>query len=141
MSKLGKVVYTYGVFDLFHVGHLKLLREARALGGYLIVGVFSDEVAASFKRAPIIPFAQRMAIVEALFDVNEVIGQHDYSPNKNIELLKPQILAKAPGAGWDIDNDKQPGQEAIEAIGGKAILLDYHAGVSTSGIIERIKAL
>lgn len=135
------LVYTYGVFDLFHVGHLKLLREARALGSGIVVGVYTDDVAKAFKRKPVIPFEQRMEIVESIFEVDEVMAQREFNPDHNIEAIKADILAKGPGAGWEPEADKVPGQVTIELRGGRVVRLPYHAGVSTSAIIERIKRL
>lgn len=134
------VVYTYGVFDLFHVGHLKLLREARALGGYLIVGVYTDAAAAQFKRPPIIPFEQRIELVRSIFEVNEAVQQYDFSPDKNLREIKPNILAKGPGAGWD-EEGIVPGQQTMEELGGKVVRLPYHDGQSTSDIIHKIKKI
>lgn len=134
-------VYTYGAFDLLHVGHLELLQEARDLGGYLIVGVFTDEVVAGFKRTPIIPLDQRVKMLRELFIVNEVVVQKQYDPTETLKIIRPGILAKGPGAGWAVENDKQPGQEFMDEIGGRTQYLDYHEGQSTSAIIEKIKGL
>jgi len=66
-------VYTSGVFDLFHVGHLSVLKKAKAFGDYLIVGVHSDEDVESYKRSPIIPCEQRCEIIRNISCVDEVI--------------------------------------------------------------------
>ena len=66
-------VYTTGVFDLFHVGHLEALQKAKALGDYLLVGVLTDEDAASYKRIPVIPYEQRCRILASIDSVDEVI--------------------------------------------------------------------
>ncbi len=66
-------VYTTGVFDLFHVGHLRALRKAKSLGDYLLVGVHNDLVTSNYKRCPVIPYEQRIAIVSAIDCVDEVI--------------------------------------------------------------------
>ena len=66
-------VYTSGVFDLFHAGHLQALTRAKSLGDELIVGVLSDEDAASYKRVPIIPYGERYAIIESLHCVDVVM--------------------------------------------------------------------
>lgn len=74
-----KVGYTAGVFDLFHVGHLNLLRRARLECDYLIVGVTTDELSAQSKgKAPVIPFAERLSIIEALRWVDSVVPQVSY---------------------------------------------------------------
>lgn len=71
-----KVGYTTGVFDLFHIGHLNLLRNAKALCEYLIVGVSTDEVVLSYKhKMPVIPYEERAAIVEAIKYVDKVVPQ------------------------------------------------------------------
>lgn len=134
-----KVVYTYGVFDLFHSGHVQLLKKAKALGDRLIVGVFTDEVAEGFKRSPVIPFEHRVTVLEALAFVDQVVEQDELHPDKNILLLKPHILAKGPGAGWGEEDGKIPGAAAMESIGGTIIKLPYHHGISTSEIIEKLK--
>src|SRR3989344_5626696 len=112
-------VYTYGVFDLFHSGHIELLKEAKKLGDYLIVGLFTDEVAKGFKREPVIPLQHRKKMLEHCIFVDKVVEQSELQPDKNIMRLKPHILAKGPGAGWEEDNDKIPGEKAILSAGGK----------------------
>lgn len=134
-----KIVYTYGVFDLFHSGHVQLLKEAKALGDRLIVGIFTDEVAEGFKRRPVVPYEDRRTVVEALAFVDEVVMQDELRPDKNILLLKPHILAKGPGAGWDEREGKAPGTDAMESLGGQVIKLPYHHGISTSQIIEKLQ--
>ncbi len=131
------VVYTYGVFDLFHRGHVELLKEAKALGDELVVGVFTDEVAASFKRPPVVSFADRKHMVEHCIFVDRTVVQDELSPEKNIRAIQPQILAKGPGAGWE-EGKIAPGQAAVEALGGKAVLLPYHDGISTSALIKKV---
>lgn len=126
-------VYTYGVFDLFHVGHSRLLNEAKSLGDYLIVGVFTDEVAESFKRKPIIPFKERMEIVGNHKAVDQVVIQDEFSPLMNLAIYQPDILCKAEGAGWTATEHPDFFQWNH-----KAVVLPYHEGVSTSEIIKRI---
>lgn len=124
-----KKVYTFGVFDLLHVGHIRLLEEAKALGDYLIVGVMPDDVASSFKRDPMIPLEQRMEMLKALKCVDEVVIQSSPNPLVASSIPEFDIIAKGPGANWE--NLYQG------FVGG--VLLDYHEGVSTSDIINKIK--
>ena len=131
------VVYTYGVFDLFHVGHLRLLEEAKGLGDKLIVGVFTDKVAEGFKRLPIVPEDQRTEILKNLKCVDEVVMQDELQPDKNLLALRPDVLAKGPGAGWEY-GQTLPGSITMDSIGGKVILLNYHGFTSTSEIIDKI---
>ncbi|OHA64812.1 MAG: hypothetical protein A2843_00755 [Candidatus Wildermuthbacteria bacterium RIFCSPHIGHO2_01_FULL_48_27b] len=132
------VVYTYGVFDLLHVGHVQLLREAKALGDKLIVGVFTDAVAEGFKRRPIIVQEQRVEMLSALGFVDEVISQDELPPDTNLRKYKPNILAKGPGANWE-EGKTPPGAEVMAELGGKVIFLKYHDGISTSQIIKKCK--
>lgn len=131
------VVYTYGVFDLLHIGHLRLLEEAKGLGDKLVVGIFTDDVATSFKRLPIVPEDQRAEMIRNLKCVDEVVMQDELQPDKNLLRLKPDVLAKGPGAGWEY-GQVLPGSETMARIGGKVILLNYHGFVSTSAIIDKI---
>lgn len=133
-----KIVYTYGVFDLFHRGHVELLKEAKALGDELIVGVFTDEVAESFKRKPVIGFEDRLHMVAHCKFVDRVVVQKELQPDRNLEEIKPHILAKGPGAGWGKEQEL-PGKATMHKLGGSIILLDYHEGISTSDIINRIE--
>lgn len=137
-AKNKKVVYTYGVFDLFHSGHLDLLKEAKELGDILIVGLFTDEVAESFKRKPVISLSHRIKVLENIKYVDKVIIQDELHPDKNILSLRPHILAKGPGAGWE-DGKDAPGKVSTEKVGGKIVMLNYHHGISTSEIIKKIK--
>lgn len=122
--------YTYGVFDLFHVGHVRILQRAKGLCDYLVVGVFTDDVAAGFKRKPIIPLAERVEILKSIKFVDKVVPQDAFSPEENIKDFKIDVVCKASGAGWEKDNyPKFPGT--------KSIFLPYREGVSTTNIIKR----
>ena len=130
---MSKIIYTYGVFDLFHVGHLRVLQQARSLGSILVVGIFTDKVAESFKRKPIIPERERREIIKSIYCVDEVVYQDEFSPQKNIDLIKPTIVAKASGADWEEDNIPQ-------FKGAESILLKYTEDVSTSRILKDVNA-
>lgn len=123
------LVYTYGVFDLLHAGHIRSIKKAKSLGDKLIVGVFTDKVAESFKRKPIIPEEQRKEMLESLKDVDMVIYQCELSPETNIKYIEADIVAKGPGAGFeDMDLPNK-------------VLLDYNDINSTTKIIEKIRCL
>jgi len=132
------VVYTYGVYDLFHRGHLELLTDAKKLGDYLIVGIFSDDIAESFKRKPIITLQDRLEIIRHCKIVDDVVVQYELHPGKNLKKYKPHILAKGPGAGWS-EKGKIPGEDMAQKLNIKIIRLNYHSGISTSEIIKKIK--
>lgn len=86
MKKIG---YTTGVFDLFHIGHLNVLKRAKLECDYLIVGVTSDELSFSAKnKMPVIPFQERMEIVEAIKFVDEVVPQMNYDKMEAWNNLK-----------------------------------------------------
>jgi len=130
-----KTVYTYGAFDLFHPGHLRLLQNAKSYGHKLIVGVVGDEAIKKLKGndRPIQPLADRMDIVANLKCVDEVIVQDTYDPITNLESINPDVLVK--GDDWDFI----PGEKWIEKEGRKLIKPPYNAGWSTSGTIKKIR--
>ena len=124
------IVYTYGVFDLFHYGHLRMLKQASKLGDFLIVGVFTDKVAAGFKRKPIINQRHRKLLIEELNLADKVVYQDDFSPLKNLRKYRAEVVAKGEGAGWsDTHIPEFPNCETV--------YLKYTAGISTSDIIKK----
>ncbi|MEK7585330.1 MAG: adenylyltransferase/cytidyltransferase family protein [Patescibacteria group bacterium] len=135
-----KTVYTYGVFDLFHAGHVALLKEARALGDKLIVGLFTDEVAESFKRRPVIDLENRKQVLQSCRFVDEVVVQEKKEPDETLLKLQPDILAKGPGAGWGEGSTTIPGAATMKQLGKEVVALSYHPGISTSEIIKKIKS-
>jgi len=130
------VVYTYVVADLLHIGHLRCLQQAKALGDYLIVGVLTDEATAAYKRAPTIPFEERMELVSSVRCVDKVIKQDSLDPTENIMLLHPDIVTHSHG-----ENEEFPGADVealMKKLGGKAVRTNYYPGTSTTAIINRI---
>lgn len=124
---MSKIVYTYGVFDLFHYGHLIALKNAKKLGDRLIIGVFTDRIAESFKRKPILGERDRFKLIQEL-EIGEVVYQDTFLPS-----IKADIIAKAEGAGWSKESIPQfPNTESV--------LLPYTGGISTSEIIKKIYA-
>lgn len=95
-----KKVLTYGTFDLFHIGHLNLLKRAKALGDYLIVAVSSDEFNAIKGKKCAIPDYERMAIVEAIKYVDEVIPEHNWD-QKIEDVKKYDIDVFVMGSDWE----------------------------------------
>lgn len=130
------VVYTYVVGDLFHIGHLKCLQQAKALGDSLIVGVLTDEAVATYKRTPIIPFEERIEIVRNIKCVDFAVMQDDLDPTetlKRIALLQPDIIVH--GDDW---GENFPGAEYMRSIGKQAIRTKYYPHQSTTKIVEGI---
>lgn len=130
------MVYTYVVGDLLHRGHRQALRQAKALGDYLVVGVLTDEAVATYKRAPIIPLDERFEGIEELPYVDEAVVQDSLDPIENLEKFKPDILAH--GDDWD---EHFPGADYMRSIGKRAIRTRYYPFQSTTKIIEKIQRL
>jgi rfaE bifunctional protein nucleotidyltransferase chain/domain len=131
------VVFTNGVFDLLHVGHLRYLQQARALGDALIVGLNSDRSVRANKgpARPVIPEAERAEILAALACVDGVVVFDHETPHQLIAALQPDVLVK--GADWA--EDAIVGRDIVEARGGRVVRVPLEAGHSTSAIIEKIK--
>ena len=131
------VVFTNGVFDILHPGHLRYLQQARALGDALIVGLNAD---ASVRRnkgpeRPINPEAERAELLEALECVDAVVVFDEDTPAAIIAAVQPDILVK--GADWAAD--AIVGRETVEARGGRVVRIPIEQGYSTTAIIERIR--
>jgi rfaE bifunctional protein nucleotidyltransferase chain/domain len=132
-----KLVFTNGVFDLLHVGHVRYLAEARALGDALVVAVNSDRTVRDLKGAgrPLMNHDERAEILAALRAVSYVTIFDDISPRSLIAELLPDVLVK----GGDYALDEIHGREEVEAAGGRVVSLPFVAGVSSSTIIGRMK--
>jgi len=131
------VVFTNGVFDLLHVGHLRYLQQARALGDALIVGVNSDRSVRTNKGQgrPITPEAERAEILSALACVDGVVVFDEDTPHDIITALQPDVLVK--GADWAAD--AIVGRDVVEARGGRVVRVPIEAGHSTSALVEKIR--
>jgi D-beta-D-heptose 7-phosphate kinase/D-beta-D-heptose 1-phosphate adenosyltransferase len=140
LRSIGKrLVFTNGVFDLIHVGHIRYLTEARALGDCLVVAVNSDRSVRQLKgeSRPIFSENERAEIVAALRMVDYVTIFDDVSPRTLIATLLPDVLVK----GGDYGLDEIHGREEVEAAGGTVISLPFVDGTSTTSIIEKMKAV
>ncbi len=131
------VVFTNGVFDLLHPGHVRYLRHARALGDALIVGLNSDASVRSNKGAdrPITPAAERAELLAALDCVDGVVVFDAATPAALIAALEPDVLVK--GADWA--EDAIVGRDIVERRGGKVVRVPVERGYSTTAILARIK--
>ena len=132
-----RLVFTNGVFDLLHVGHVRYLAHARALGDALVVAINSDRTVRELKGPdrPIFDQAERAEILAALRHVDYVTIFDDVSPRSLIAKLLPNVLVK----GGDYQLDQIHGREEVEAAGGTVISLPFVEGASTTSLIERIK--
>jgi D-beta-D-heptose 7-phosphate kinase/D-beta-D-heptose 1-phosphate adenosyltransferase len=131
-----RLVFTNGVFDLLHVGHVRYLTQARALGDALVVAINSDRAVRELKGAdrPVFEEAERAEILAALRVVDYVVVFDDISPRSLIAELLPDVLVK----GGDYDLDQIHGREEVEAAGGKVISLPFVEGSSTTALIQKI---
>jgi D-glycero-beta-D-manno-heptose 1-phosphate adenylyltransferase len=132
-----KLVFTNGVFDLLHVGHLRYLEQARALGDALIVAINSDRCVRELKGddRPINSELERAEVLAALRQVDYVTIFDALSPRELITELLPDVLVK----GGDYQLHEIHGREEVEAAGGRVVSLPFVTGSSTSSIIERMK--
>jgi len=132
-----KLVFTNGVFDILHVGHVRYLEEARALGDALVVAINSDGSARELKGAdrPLMNQNERAEILAALRATSYVVIFDEVSPRSLIAQLLPDVLVK----GGDYALDEIHGREEVETAGGRVVSLPFVEGVSTSVIIERMK--
>ena len=131
------IVFTNGVFDLLHVGHLRYLQQARALGDALIVGLNSDRSVRVVKGGgrPITPEGERAEILAALACVDGVVVFDEPTPHDLIAALQPDVLVK--GADWA--ENAIVGRDVVEARGGRVVRVPIEAGHSTSALIEKIQ--
>jgi D-glycero-beta-D-manno-heptose 1-phosphate adenylyltransferase len=138
LRRAGKtVVFTNGVFDLLHPGHVRYLQHARSLGDALIVGVNSDRSVRANKgpTRPITPEAERAEILAALACVDAVAIFDAETPAEIIKRIQPDVLVK--GADWAAD--AIVGRDTVEARGGRVVRVNIEQGWSTTSIIERIR--
>jgi D-glycero-beta-D-manno-heptose 1-phosphate adenylyltransferase len=132
------VVFTNGVYDLLHPGHIRYLQAARALGDALIVGVNSDRSVRANKGPgrPVNPEGERAEVIAALACIDAAIVFDEDTPHQIITRLQPDILVK--GADWA--EDAIVGREVVEARGGRVVRMPVEQGFSTTGLIERVRA-
>ena len=132
-----RLVFTNGVFDLLHVGHVRYLAHARELGDALVVAINSDRTVRELKGPdrPVFDENERAEILAALRHVDYVVIFDDISPRSLITRLLPDVLVK----GGDYQIDEIHGREEVEAAGGKVIPLPFVTGASTTSLLERMK--
>ncbi|SRR6266496_476730 len=131
------VVFTNGVFDILHPGHVRYLQDARNEGDALIVGLNSDRSVKAIKgpSRPINSEAERAELLAALGCVDAVIVFDEDDPHGLIDRLRPDVLVK--GADWLADHII--GRETVEAGGGRVVRIPLAQGYSTSDIIRKIR--
>ncbi|MGP1347787.1 MAG: D-glycero-beta-D-manno-heptose 1-phosphate adenylyltransferase [Phycisphaerales bacterium] len=132
------VVFTNGCFDILHAGHVTMLREARALGDFLIVGLNSDDSVRRLKGAdrPVHHAQDRAAVLGELRSVDIVVEFEDDTPIPLLEALRPDVLVK----GGDYTKESVVGHEIVEAHGGRVEIVSILSGRSTTRAIERLRS-
>ncbi len=135
----GKVVFTCGVFDLLHIGHVRYLEFARSLGGALVVGVNSDESVRQLAKGPgrpLVSEAERAELVAALASVDYVCIFPELRPNETIRILRPDIHVK--DAAYE--QRELPEQSAVEEVGGVVVFAPHVPERSSSELAKKIAA-
>jgi D-beta-D-heptose 7-phosphate kinase/D-beta-D-heptose 1-phosphate adenosyltransferase len=134
----GKVVFTNGVFDVLHIGHVTLIEAARAEGDVLIVGVNTDASARRLGKGPGRPIVEddaRARVVAALAAVDCVVLFDEDTPLDLIRRLKPDVLVK----GEDYALQQIVGATEVESWGGKVVRVPLVANLSSTGLIEKLR--
>jgi D-beta-D-heptose 7-phosphate kinase/D-beta-D-heptose 1-phosphate adenosyltransferase len=135
-AKGKRIVFTNGCFDLLHIGHVRYLEKARALGDILVVGVNSDSSVQKIKgpKRPLLPEEERTEILSGLGCVDYITLFNEIDPLKLITSLRPDVLVK----GGDWTREEIVGREVVERCGGEVVIIPFVQGVSTSNLIEMI---
>ncbi len=131
-----KIVFTNGCFDLLHAGHVRYLREAKAAGDVLVIGLNSDRSVRGLKGPgrPLVPEGERAELLAALEMVDYVVIFDRPTPGELIAGISPDVLVK----GGDWKRDQIAGADEVEAAGGRVLIVPLVPGRSTSGLIDKI---
>lgn len=124
------VVYTSGTFDMLHYNHLKMIEYARALGDILVVGVNTDELVASYKSQPIVPFEERMALMKALKYPDIVIPQHSLDHADKVKKLNFDVFV--------VGDDWAGKFDYLQAQGVSVVYFPYGKGVTSSNLKQKV---
>lgn len=127
------IVYCYVCGDILHKGHIEYLKNAKALGDKLIVGVLTDEAVMEKKPRPIMNFDERFDLIRSLKWIDAVIAQFDYSPLNNIKGIKPDILFET------VNHKEMPANKFMKRIGGRTLIMPYYPNHSSSKIKSNIR--
>jgi len=125
------VVYTSGTFDMLHINHLRMIEYARGLGDVLIVGVNTDELVASYKSTPIIPFEERIALMRAIKGPDVVIPQHSLDHTDKVKKLHFDVFV--------VGDDWVGKYDYLEKLGVTVVYFPYGRGVSSTSLKRRIR--
>lgn len=132
MIKDKTIVYTGGTFDMFHSNHVRMIEYAKGLGDKLIVGVSTDELVASYKNPPIVPFEERIEIIKAIKHINLVIPQYSLEHTDLVKNLHIDAFV--------IGDDWQGKYDYLSELGVSVFYFPYGRGASSSNIKEKVHA-
>lgn len=139
MDKKYRIGYTTGVYDMFHMGHLNILKRAKEQCEFLIVGVTTDELCLQRKnKLPIIPEADRIAIVEAIRYVDKVVPQRDMDKRKAVEAYHADAVFV--GSDWKGTPAWERYEQELAQLGCAVVYLDHTDGISSTILRERLNA-
>lgn len=139
-KKKYKIGYTTGVFDMFHIGHLNILRRAKEQCEYLVVGVSTDAVVAQYKhKSPVVPYAERAAIVAAIRYVDEVVPQE--SMDKLVAWEKIRFDVMFHGSDWKNSNLYKEYEQKLNSVGADLVFLPHTEGTSSTLLTEKLQNL
>lgn len=129
------VVYAYVCGDILHKGHIEHLKNCKALGDKLIVGVLTDKAIMEKKPKPTMGFDERFDVIRSLKWIDVVVAQHTYSPLENVKALKPNILVET------TDHKKQPANEFMRSIGGRVLAMPYYPDHSSTEVKNKVRGM
>ena len=132
-----KIGYTSGVFDMFHIGHLNILKRAKEQCDYLVVGVTTDELALYKNKSAIIPFEERLAIVDAIKYVDKAVPQENMNKLEACKKYNAEVIFV--GDDWKGTEKWNKIEEELASIGAEVVYFPYTKG--TSSTIQREKLL
>lgn len=135
-----KIGYTTGVYDMFHIGHLNILRRAKEQCEYLIVGVSTDELVESYKhKKPIIPFEERIAIVEQIKCVDKVVIQNSLDKIEAWKMLHFDAIFH--GDDWKGSSLYLKIEEELKTVGCDVVYLPHTKGTSSTSLVKKIQMM
>lgn len=131
-----RIVFTNGCFDLLHVGHLRYLEQARALGDVLVVGLNADSSVRGLKgpKRPVVPEDERAELLAGLRCVDYVTLFEEPVPNETLAALRPHFHVK----GGDYEAESLPETPLVRSLGGEVVIMPLVEGRSTTNVVQRI---
>ncbi len=120
------LVYCYVCGDILHRGHIEHLRNCKALGDKLVVGVLTDDAIMEKKRRPLMHLDERIDLIRSMECTDVVVAQYNYSPLANVMALRPDILVES------TDHEEHPANQFVEDYGGRVVVMPYYPDYSST---------